>query len=58
MELNFSQKEKALLRDILKNYMSDFRMEIANTSTPDYRSQLKAQEETLNRIIDKIEKAI
>ncbi len=58
MELNLSKKEKALLRDILKNYMSDFRMEIADTSTPDYRSQLKAQEEILTRIIDKIEKSI
>jgi acetolactate synthase small subunit len=57
MELDLNQKEKALLRDILKNYMSDFRMEIADTSTPDYRSQLKAQEEILNRIIEKIEKS-
>jgi hypothetical protein len=55
MNLDFTPEERDLVLDILNNYKSDFRMEIADTSTPEYRKQLKQQEMTLNSIIDKLE---
>ncbi|KTB49223.1 hypothetical protein [Dehalogenimonas alkenigignens] len=56
--LELTAAERDMLRDILKNYLSDFRMEISQTDTPDYRAQLKDQEAMLNKIIDKLGKAM
>jgi len=56
MNLALSLKERELLLDVLKNYQSDFSVEIADTSTPDYRTELKAQAEILRHIIEKVEK--
>ena len=57
LNLALTPAERDLLLDILKNYLSDFRMEIADTSTPDYRAELKAQEAILNQVLEKLEKA-
>jgi hypothetical protein len=57
LNLAFTSEERDLLLDILKNYESDFRMEITDTSTPEYRMQLKEQEAMLNKVIEKLEKA-
>jgi len=57
LNLAFTPEERDLVVDILKNHLSDFRMEVADTSTPDYRTSLKEQESTLNMVISKLEKA-
>ncbi|APV44961.1 hypothetical protein Dform_01640 [Dehalogenimonas formicexedens] len=57
MTLDFTPEERDLVLDILNNYKSDFRMEITDTSTPEYRKQLKQQETMLNSVIEKLEKA-
>jgi len=56
MNLTLTPAEKTLLLDILKNYLSDFRMEISQTDTPDYRTALKAQEVMLDGIIERLGK--
>lgn len=55
--LELTTGERDLLRDVLTNYLSDFRMEVSQTDTPDYRTELKAQEAMLNQIIEKLGKA-
>jgi hypothetical protein len=57
LNLTITPEERDLVLDILKNYLSDFRMEVADTSTPDYRTSLKEQESTLDMVIAKLEKA-
>ena len=57
LNLAFTPEERDLALDVLNNYKSDFRMEIADTMTPEYRKQLKDQEMILNSIIDKLQKA-
>ncbi|XUW99964.1 MAG: hypothetical protein TUN42_08710 [Dehalogenimonas sp.] len=57
LTLSFTPEERDLVLDILNNYMSDFRMEITDTSTPEYRKQLKQQELTLEGVIEKLQKA-
>ena len=57
MNLSLTPTEHNLLLDILKNYLSDFRMEISQTDTPDYRTELKAQEVILDGIIANLEAA-
>jgi len=54
--LELTTAERDMLRDLLKNYLSDFRMEISQTDTPDYRTELKAQEAMLDKIIEKLGK--
>ncbi|PPD58355.1 hypothetical protein [Dehalogenimonas etheniformans] len=57
LTLSFTPEERDLVLDILNNYKSDFRMEITDTSTPEYRKQLKQQEVTLNGVIEKLQNA-
>lgn len=58
LNLGFTPEERDFVLDILKNYESDFRMEITDTSTPEYRKELKEQEMMLNGIIEKLQKAM
>ena len=55
--LALTPEERDLILDILKNYEGDFRMEITDTSTPDYRQELKDQQANLVKVIEKLEKA-
>jgi len=57
LNLAFTPEERDFILDILKNFEADFRMEITDTSTPDYRKELKGQEMMLNMVIEKLEKA-
>jgi len=57
LNLSFTPEERDLILDILNNYKSDFRMEIADTSTPEYRKELKQQEMMLDGVIEKLEKS-
>lgn len=50
LELNVREAE--VLRDTLESYISDLRMEIANTDAMDFRDQLKEREAVLRRIAD------
>jgi len=50
--INFSGEEIAMLKEILESYLSDLRMEIADTDKKDFRDILKKRERFLNELID------
>jgi len=53
-DVNLNEEELIVLRDVLESYLSDLRMEIADTDSFDFRKELKQKEERLKGILDKI----
>ncbi|HXY68574.1 MAG TPA: hypothetical protein VEH62_03935 [Gemmatimonadales bacterium] len=53
-QLDLTAEEAAVLRQALEAYLSDLRMEIADTDSADYREELKRQEEILTRLEDRL----
>lgn len=51
-ELKLSDDEVETLRQVLESYLSDLRMEIADTDRQDFREMLKARKATLLRILE------
>ncbi|MGA1843342.1 MAG: hypothetical protein ACMUIS_02130 [bacterium] len=49
--INFSSEELTMLKEILESYLSDLRMEIADTDGKDFRDVLKKREHFLNEMI-------
>ena len=50
--INFSSEELTMLKEILESYLSDLRMEIADTDKKDFRDVLKKRERFLNEMLD------
>ena len=53
-QLTLTNQEAATLRRVLEEYVSDLRMEIANTDSMDFRDQLKREEAFLKRLIGQL----
>ena len=51
MDLVLSSKDFVLLKQILERYISDLRMEIADTDNADYREMLKQKERVMKHIL-------
>ena len=49
--LNFSDEELKMFKEILESYLSDLRMEIADTDRMDFREELKKREKFLNELL-------
>jgi hypothetical protein len=49
--LNLTQKEVSVLKNVLDEYLSDLRMEVADTDKQDFRNSLKEEEETIKEIL-------
>jgi hypothetical protein len=49
--LELDPREATTLADVLTDYLSDLRMEIANTDSQDVRDELKAREEFLKDLL-------
>ena len=49
--LELDSKEAGLLADVLTDYVSDLRMEIANTDSMEVREELKAREAFLKDLL-------
>jgi len=49
--LELDPREAAILADVLTDYVSDLRMEVANTDSQDVRDELKAREEFLKDLL-------
>jgi hypothetical protein len=49
--ITLTDAEAATLRDALENYVSDLRMEIADTDRMDFREDLKHREAVLNKVL-------
>ena len=54
VQLSLTPAEAALLREVLATYVSDLRMEIADTDAHDYRQKLKEEEAFLNSVLQRL----
>jgi len=52
IQLNLTDTEVITLREVLESYLSDLRMEIADTDQMDFRENLKRKEVVLKKIIE------
>lgn len=52
--LELTDHETAELCDVLASYLSDLRMEIADTDTQDFRERLKAREALLKDLLRRL----
>ena len=57
MDLALKDDESELLRGILQDYVSDLRLEIRGTDSYTVREALKEQENTVKRIIFRLERS-
>ena len=53
-QLTLTDQEAATLRRVLEQYVSDLRMEIADTDAMDFREQLKREEAFLKTVIEQL----
>ena len=56
IHLRLTSEEKELLVEILEGYISDTRMEIADTDSAEFKSQLRVRKEILNKILEALRK--
>lgn len=56
IQLRLTAEEKKVLAEILEGYISDTRMEIADTDSAEFKSQLRARKEVLNKILEALRK--
>jgi hypothetical protein len=54
--LELSKEEKDTLVDVLEGYISDLRMEMADTDSSFFREELKAKKTILAGILDRLNK--
>lgn len=59
IHLDLTTEEKRTLIDVLGSYLSEIRMEIADTdSITDFKEGLKAKKEVVAKILDALRKAV
>jgi len=54
VRIELSAQEAQELSGILEDYLSDLRMEIVDTDSPDFREGLKRRKELLSRVVDQL----
>ncbi len=52
IRVDFTAEERDILQSMLSNYVSDLRMEIADTDRKDYREIIRQQKEILQKLMD------
>jgi hypothetical protein len=57
-QLTITQAEAGTLREILSSFLSDLRMEIADTDSMSFREGLKRQEDLLKKLLDQLDGAL
>ncbi|OGT25306.1 MAG: hypothetical protein A2Z17_04430 [Gammaproteobacteria bacterium RBG_16_66_13] len=57
MKLSMRSEEAILLKQILERFLSNLRMEIADTESYDLRQELKRVEETVKALISRLKEA-
>jgi hypothetical protein len=55
VQINLTQEEAAALSGVLSSYLSDLRMEIADTDSMQFREDLKRQEALLSSLLERLE---
>lgn len=51
IEINLSEDEQNIIKDILENNISDLSMEITNTDKMEYREKLKIKRNVLQKLL-------
>jgi hypothetical protein len=54
LSLTLSAEERDLLQEVLRETISDLRMEIADTDSHDYRTRLHAREDLLKGLLQRL----
>jgi hypothetical protein len=57
INLNLTKEENGILARVLESYLSDLRMEIADTDSMDFRESLKKKKDVLNKVLDTLKNA-
>jgi hypothetical protein len=57
VRLDLSEDDSHILLTALESYVSDLRMEIADTDSFDFREGLKDRKEVLNKVIEALRSA-
>jgi predicted transcriptional regulator len=55
LEFDITEEEKNILTNTLEKYLSELRMEIADTDAEDYREKLKREKRFIYRFLEKLE---
>ena len=55
ISLDLSKEESTILVDVLASYLSDLRMEIADTDSMDFREQLKQRKAVIEKAISALQ---
>ncbi len=53
--LELTKEEKGVLAEVLESYLSDLRMEIADTDSMDFRESLKKKKAVLNKALETLQ---
>jgi hypothetical protein len=56
VRVDLTAEEMDVLHNLLSNYVSDLRMEIADTDRQDFREMIKQRKEILQKVIDALGK--
>ena len=55
LRIELTHEETGMLHLIIESYLSDLRMEIANTDSMDFRESLKEREVFLKKLLQQLE---
>jgi len=58
LEVALNEEESAALQSALRTYLSDLRMEIADTDKRKFKDGLRHEREVLNGVVDKLDAAL
>jgi hypothetical protein len=58
VSLEFDPKESSMMNEILQSYLSDLRLEIADTEKMSFREDLKKKEVFIKDVMQRIEKGL
>ena len=54
MDIRLGEREAEVLRQVLTNYLGNFRMEIRDTENYDWRQSMKEHEAAIKSILEKL----
>jgi hypothetical protein len=57
INLELTKEEKDILAMVLESYLSDLRMEIADTDRMDFRASLKKRKDVLKKVLETLQHA-
>jgi LPS O-antigen subunit length determinant protein (WzzB/FepE family) len=54
MNLDLTQEDAAILRDVIRSYLSELHDEIVHTENFEFREALQAKQQRLNDLLDRL----